>query len=55
MKFFECIRDVDFFGKQPEFYIKGKPNQVTFIGGILTLIFIVVYIIIFGYKIYRMS
>ena len=55
MKLCEFLKEMDFFGKQPEFYIKGKPNQVTFIGGILTIIFIIIYIIIFAYKIYRMS
>ena len=55
MKFFEYLRNIDFFGKQPEFYIKSKPKQVTLMGRILTISFIIIYITIFGYKIYRMS
>ena len=55
MSFFEFIKDVDFFGKFPELYIKGKPKQVTFTGRIFTIIFILIYIIIFIYKMYRMT
>ena len=32
MEFCEFIKGIDFFGKEPEFYIKGRPKQVTFIG-----------------------
>ena len=55
MKLCECLKEIDFFGKQPEFYIKSKSKQVTLMGRILTVIFIILYIIIFGYKLYRMS
>ena len=55
MTFCEFIKDIDFFGKEPEFYFKGKPKQVTFIGRIFTIIFIILYIIIFCYKVYRMT
>ena len=55
MSFTEFIKEVDFFGKLPEFYIEGKPKQVTFTGRIFTIIFILIYIIIFIYKIYRMT
>ena len=55
MSFIEFIKELDFFGKLPEFYIKGKPKQVTFTGRIFTIIFILIYIIIFIYKIYRMT
>ena len=37
------------------FTLKTKPKQVTLMGRILTVIFIILYIIIFGYKLYRMS
>ena len=55
MKLCKFFEELDFFGKQPEFYIKSKPKQVTLMGRILTIIFIIIYITIFGYKIYRMS
>ena len=55
MEFCERLKGIDFFGKLPEFYIKGKQKQVTFIGRIFTTIFIIIYLIIFVYKIYRMS
>ena len=54
MEFFDFIKGIDFFGKNPEFYIKGKPKLPTFIGRIFTAIFIIIYIIIFIYKLYRM-
>ena len=55
MQFCEWFKDIYFFGKLPEFYIKGKPKQITFIGRIFTIFFVVIYIIIFSYKLYRMS
>ena len=54
MEFCEYLKDIDFFGKLPEFYIKGKQKQITLIGRIFTIIFIIIYILIFAYKIYRM-
>ena len=54
MEFCEYLKDIDFFGKLPEFYIKGKQKQITLIGRIFTIIFIIIYILIFVYKIYRM-
>ena len=55
MEFCEFLKGIDFFGKEPEFYIKGRPKQITFIGRIFTTIFIIIYIIILCYKFYRMS
>ena len=55
MAFCESIKGIDFFGKEPEFYFKGRPKQLTIIGRIFTGIYIVLYIIIFCYKLYRMS
>ena len=54
MEFCEFIKELDFFGKERELYIKGKPKHVTFLGRIFTIIFIIIYIIIFCYKLYRM-
>ena len=55
MSFFEFLKRIDFFGKEPEFYFKGKPKQVTIIGRIFTCVYIAIYIIIFCYKLYRMT
>ena len=55
MEFLEFIKEIDFFGKFPEFYINRKPKHVTIIGRIFTYIFIFLYIVIIGYKFYRMT
>ena len=54
MEFCKFLKGIDFFGKLPEFYIKGRPKQATIVGRIFTIIFIIIYIIIFIYKLYRM-
>ena len=54
MEFCDFLKGIDFFGKLPELYIKGKPKQPTIIGRAFTVIFIILYIIIFAYKLYRM-
>ena len=55
MSFLEFVKRIDFFGKEPEFYIQGRPKQVSIFGRIFTYIFIFLYILIFCYKLYRMS
>ena len=55
MSFLEFVKRIDFFGKEPEFYIQGRPKQVSIFGWIFTYIFIFLYILIFCYKLYRMS
>ena len=54
MSFFKILKEIDFFGKSPEFYINGKPKKISYIGRIFTFIFIIIYIRIFVYKLYRM-
>ena len=54
MEFCNFIKEIDFFGKLPEFYLKGKPKLVTWFGRIFTYIFIIFYIVIFCYKLIRM-
>ena len=42
----ECgnfIKEIDFFGKLPEFYVNGKEKQVTILGRILTILYIDIY------------
>ena len=55
MAFCESLKGIDFFGKEPEFYFKGRPKQLTINGRIFTGIYIAIYIIIFCYKLYRMT
>ena len=54
-EFCDFLKEIDFFGKLPEFYINGKPKQASILGRILTIIFIIIYLIIFIYKLYRIS
>ena len=55
MDFLRFVKNIDFYGKEPEFYFDGQRKQVTIIGRILTYIFIILYILIFSYKLYRMT
>ena len=47
------IKEIDFYGKLPEFYLNGKTKKVTIIGRIFTILYIVLYIAYFVYKLYR--
>ena len=49
----DILKEIDFFGKLPEFYIKGKQKQITILGRTLTILFIFVYIVLIIYKLYR--
>ena len=51
---FEIIKEIDMFGKEPELYYKGKSKKTSWIGTILTLLFIFMYIGIIIYKVFRM-
>ena len=53
-KHFEYLADFDLFGKDPEFYFKGKPQRTSLFGKILTYIYIILYLTFFTYKIIRM-
>lgn len=48
------LKDVDMFAKEPELYFKGKSKKTTWIGRVLTILFIFVYIAIIIYKVIRM-
>ena len=36
MELWEFVKEIDFFGKEPEFYFKGRPKQATIFGRIFT-------------------
>ena len=55
MEFWEFIKGIDFFGKEPDFYIKGRQKHITIVGRIFTYVFMMLYIAIFSYKLYRMT
>ena len=50
-KFFHKI---DLFGKEIELYYKGEPKKSTLFGRILTILFLMIYLLFFVYKVIRM-
>ena len=50
----QFLKEIDFYGKEPEFYLKGKPKKVTWIGRIFTIFYILIYFVIFIYKLIRL-
>ena len=50
----EIITDFDLFGKDPEFYYKGKTKRTSYFGLIFSFLYIILYIAFFIYKILRM-
>ena len=50
----KIIYGIDLFGRQPELYFKGKHKKVSFIGIFLTLLYFVLYVVIFVYKLIKM-
>ena len=50
----QFLKEIDFYGKEPEFYLKGKPKKVTIIGRIFTILYILLYIVFFVYKLIRL-
>ena len=53
-KKFHLVYNLDLFGKEPEFYYKGKVKKASWIGAFFTLLYFVLYIIIFLYKFIKM-
>ena len=52
--FYKIIKEVDLFGKEPDIYYKGKQKKTTWMGRILSWIYISFYIFFFIYKLIRM-
>jgi len=50
----DALKNIDLFGKEPELYYKGNSTKTSWIGRILTLLYIAIYIAFFVYKIVRM-
>ena len=51
----KSLEDVDLFSKSPDIYYKGKPQKSSFLGRILTITYVVIYVAFFVYKIIRMA
>ena len=41
------LKNIDLFGKEPELYYKGNSTKTSWIGRILTLLYITIYIAFF--------
>ena len=50
----EFLHDIDMFGKEPEFYYKGRNKRTTLVGRICSILFVAVYIAFFIYKLIKM-
>ena len=48
------IKEIDFYGKEPEFYIHRRPQKVSIIGRIFTVFYIILYLVFFIYKLIRL-
>ena len=48
------LKDIDMFGKEPELYYKTRPKKTSWMGRILSFLFVLVYFAFFLYKLIRM-
>ena len=48
------LKDIDMFGKEPELYYKSRPKKTSWMGRILSFLFVLVYFAFFLYKLIRM-
>ena len=48
------LKDIDMFGKEPELYYKTRPKNTSWMGRILSFLFVLVYFAFFLYKLIRM-
>ena len=49
-KWYFFLHEIDIFGKEPELYYKGRKKRSTLIGRIFTLLYIIIYLGVFIYK-----
>ena len=50
----QTLKNLDLFGKEPDLYYKGNQKKTSWVGRILTLLYIIIYFAFFLYKIIRM-
>ena len=48
------LKDIDMFGKEPELYYKTRPKKTSWIGRILSFLFVLIYFAFFLYKFIKM-
>lgn len=48
------LYDIDLFGKEPEFYYKGRNKKSTLVGRVFTILYVLIYLAFFLYKLIRM-
>ena len=48
------FNDLDLFGKSPEFFYKGKAKKTTYVGIILSFLYVIIYIAFFVFKLVRL-
>ena len=50
----QLLKQVDMFGKEPEFYHKGKPKKTSWVGRIFSIFYFIIYFAFFLYKLFKM-
>ena len=50
----KLLDDIDLFGKDPELYYKGNSKRVSYVGKLFTLLYVIIYVGFFLYKLIRM-
>ena len=50
----QFLHDFDLFGKKPGLYFKGKEKRNTYFGSLISIIYMIMYLIFFIYKLIRM-
>ena len=50
----QTLKNLDLFGKEPDLYYKGNQKKTSWVGRILTLLYMIIYFAFFLYKIIRM-
>ena len=50
----DFLKSIDLYGKSPELYYKGKSNKTTWVGRILTILYVIIYVAFLIYKLNRM-
>ena len=50
----KIIKNLDLFGKEPNLYYKGNQKKSSWLGFVLTILYIIIYVAFFIYKLVRM-
>ena len=50
----DFISELDLFGKEPQFFYKGKSQKTSYVGRVLSVLYAAIYIAFFIYKLVRM-